>query len=131
MYKKLFKSDLLFTGYYGQLNTGDDAFIEVASWGAEKYWHKTNNIFLAKQENLPFTNKKIKGYPFSIPKTYRLQSRILLSSTNYLISAGGSTIHSKLEANNIKRLAVESKIKGSKIKIGGIGVSIGPFKTLT
>ncbi|WP_201625799.1 polysaccharide pyruvyl transferase family protein [Psychrobacter immobilis] len=130
MYKKLFKSELLFTGYYGQLNTGDDAFIEVASWGAEKYWHKTNNIFLAKQERLPLTKKDIKGYPLSIPKTYSLQSRLLLSSTNYLISAGGSTIHSELAANNIKRLAVESKKKGSKIKIGGIGVSVGPFKTL-
>lgn len=130
MYKKLFKSELLFTGYYGQLNTGDDAFIEVASWGAEKYWQKTNNIFLAKQESLPIINKKIKGYPFNIPKTYHLQNRLLLSSTNYLISAGGSTIHSELAANNIKRLAVESKKKGSKIKIGGIGVSVGPFKTL-
>lgn len=130
IYKKLFKSELLFTGYYGQLNTGDDAFIEVASWGAEKYWQKTNNIFLAKQESLPIINKKIKGYPFSIPKTYHLQNRLLLSSTNYLISAGGSTIHSELAANNIKRLAVESKKKGSKIKIGGIGVSVGPFKTL-
>lgn len=130
MYKKLFKSELLFTGYYGQLNTGDDAFIEVASWGAEKYWQKTNNIFLAKQESLPIINKKIRGYPFNIPKAYHLQNRLLLSSTNYLISAGGSTIHSELAANNIKRLAVESKKKGSKIKIGGIGVSVGPFKTL-
>lgn len=130
MYKKLFKSEILFAGYYGQLNTGDDAFIEVASWGAEKYWHKVNNIFLAKQENLPHTNKEVKGYPFSIPKTYSLQNRLLLSSTNYLISAGGSTIHSELAANNIKRLAIERKLKDLKIKIGGIGVSIGPFKTL-
>lgn len=130
MYKKLFKSELLFTGYYGQLNTGDDAFIEVASWGAEKYWHKTNNTFLARQESLPLTNKKTKGYPFTIPKTYRLQNRFLLSSTDCLISAGGSTIHSELEATNIKRLAIESKIKGSKIRIGGIGVSVGPFRTL-
>lgn len=129
-YKKSFDSDILFTGYYGHSNTGDDAFVEVASWGAEKYWSKSKSIFLAKQDNLPITSKKIKGYPFSIPKTYSLQRRLLLSSTDYLISAGGSTIHGELETNNIKRLAVESKKKGSKIMVGGIGVSIGPFKTL-
>lgn len=129
-YKKSFDSDILFTGYYGHSNTGDDAFVEVASWGAEKYWNKSKSIFLAKQDNLPITSKKIKGYPFSIPKTYSLQRRLLLSSTDYLISAGGSTIHRELETNNIKRLAVESKKKGSKIMVGGIGVSIGPFKTL-
>lgn len=129
-YKKSFDSDILFAGYYGHSNTGDDAFVEVASWGAEKYWSKSKSIFLAKQDNLPITSKKIKGYPFSIPKTYSLQRRLLLSSTDYLISAGGSTIHGELETNNIKRLAVESKKKGSKITVGGIGVSIGPFKTL-
>ena len=130
MYRKLFQSNILFTGYYGQLNTGDDAFIEVASWGADKYWKKNKNIFLAKEANLPDTSKIIRGYPFSIPKTYSLQSKILLRSTNYLISAGGSTIHSELPANNIKALAVERKKRGTPLKIGGIGVSIGPFKSL-
>lgn len=130
MYRKLFQSNILFTGYYGQLNTGDDAFIEVASWGADKYWKKNKNIFLAKEANLPDTIKIIRGYPFSIPKTYSLQSKILLRSTNYLISAGGSTIHSELPANNIKSLAVERKKRGTPLKIGGIGVSIGPFKSL-
>lgn len=130
MYRKLFQSNILFTGYYGQLNTGDDAFIEVASWGADKYWKKNKNIFLAKEANLPDTSKIIRGYPFSIPKTYSLQSKILLRSTNYLISAGGSTIHSELPANNIKSLAVERKKRGTPLKIGGIGVSIGPFKSL-
>ena len=128
--KKAFSSDILFTGYYGHSNTGDDAFVEVASWGAEKYWGKSKNIFLAKQTNLPITSKKIKGYPFSIPRTYSLQRKLLLPSTDYLISAGGSTIHSEIPYSNIKQLAVESKKKGSKVKIGGIGVSIGPFKTI-
>jgi len=131
MHRKLFQSDILFTGYYGQLNTGDDAFIEVASWGAEKYWKKSENIFLAKEANLPDTSKVIRGYPFSIPRTYSLQSKILLSSTNYLISAGGSTMHSELPSNNIKSLAVERKKSGKHLKVGGIGVSVGPFKSIS
>lgn len=130
IYKKLFSSEILFTGYYGHSNTGDDAFVEVASWGAKKYWDKNRNVFLAKQDTLPITNKKIKGYPLSLSKTYGLQRRALLASTDYLISAGGSTIHSEMQADNIKQLAIENKKKGAKVKIGGIGVSIGPFKTI-
>lgn len=130
MYKKKFSSEILFIGYYGHFNTGDDAFVEVASWGAKKYWNKSRSIFLAKQDALPITSKKIKGYPFSVPKTYSLQRRLLLASTDYLISAGGSTIHSQMQASNIKQLAIENKKKGAKVKIGGIGISIGPFKTI-
>lgn len=128
MFKKIFESEVLFTGYYGQLNTGDDAFVAVADWGARKYWHKNNNKFLAIKKKLPEVSG-VKGYPFSIPRTYSSQNKLLISNTNYLISAGGSTIHSALQKNNIKQLALNEKRNGSKIKIGGIGVSIGPFKT--
>ncbi|TXD98097.1 polysaccharide pyruvyl transferase family protein [Psychrobacter frigidicola] len=129
MYKNIFKSEILFTGYYGQLNTGDDAFLEVASWGAKKYWNKSNSIYLSRKKGLPILCRDIRGYPLSIPKTYHLQDKILLPLTDYLISAGGSTMNKELQASNIKRLAMEHKKKHSKIKIGGIGVSIGPFRT--
>ena len=128
MFKKVFESEVLFTGYYGQLNTGDDAFVVVADWGARKYWNKTNNRFLAIKKNLPEVSG-VNGYPFSLPRTYSSQSKLLISNTNYLISAGGSTIHSAFQKNNIKQLALNEKRNGSSIKIGGIGVSIGPFKT--
>lgn len=130
MFGKVFGSEILFTGYYGQLNTGDDAFVEVAAWGANKYWNMNNNIFLSRYENLPHTQRKIKGYPFNIPKTYKIQNRLLLTKTKFLISAGGSTLYSKMQTNNIKSLAINLKNRGANIKIGGIGVSIGPFKTV-
>lgn len=127
----MFKSDILFTGYYGQKNTGDDAFIEVSSWGAKKYWLKNEVKYLARKDKLPISNtENYKGYPFSIPKTYRLQSSLLLSKTDFLISAGGSTIHSKLPVNNIKAKAMQMKSNNKNLKIGAVGVSIGPFKTL-
>lgn len=129
MCRKSFESDILFSGYYGHLNTGDDAFVEVASWGAEKYWNRRNNVFLGKKGDLPIVSRAIRGYPFDIPKTYSLQGRLLLPSTKLLISAGGSTLHAEMQASNIKRLAIEKRRRGSDIKIGGIGVSIGPFKT--
>lgn len=125
-----FKSDTLFTGYYGQFNTGDDAFVEVASWGGRKYWHSKNNRFLAKKNNLPITTTETSGYPFSIPKTYNAQKRLLLSSTKRLVSAGGSTIHSSLGKSNIKKIAINRKAAGQDLKVGAIGVSIGPFNRL-
>lgn len=126
----MFKTDILFTGFYGHKNTGDDAFIEVAEWGARKFWNKSNNRFLAIGKNLPNTIIPSKGYPITIPKTYSLQSNLLLNNTDYLISAGGSTIHSKLPKNNYKSKAIKRKENGGAIKIGGIGVSIGPFKSV-
>lgn len=130
MFIKKFQSEILFTGYYGQLNTGDDAFLEVSSWGAEKYWNKTNIIFLAKNENLPKVLRSIRGYPVSMPRTTAIQNKILISSTDYLISAGGSILCSKFHTRDIKNFALEEKKKGKKIKLGAIGVSIGPFKTI-
>ncbi|MDM1344683.1 polysaccharide pyruvyl transferase family protein [Acinetobacter pseudolwoffii] len=128
MFKKIFESEVLFTGYYGQLNTGDDAFVVVSDWGAKKYWNKTTNRFLARKNNLPVLDG-VKGYPFSIPRTYNIQNKLLISNTDYLISAGGSTIHSELQKNNIKQLALNKKRNGTLLKIGAIGVSIGPFKS--
>ena len=127
----MFKTDILFTGFYGQSNTGDDAFVEVASWGSKKYWKKNNIRFLAVKENLPKGLNPLKGYPFSIPKTFRIQERLLLRSGSALVSAGGSTIHSELTKNNIKQLAIQRKHSHPKFKIGAIGVSIGPFKNIS
>lgn len=127
---KSFASDIVFSGYYGELNTGDDAFVEVAAWGAEKYWDKTSHVFLGKKQYLPFINNEIRGFPLSFPKTYKLQTRLLVSSTNYFIAAGGSTLHSKMHVNNPKIIALNQRKKNDQLKIGAIGISIGPFNTI-
>lgn len=126
----MIKTDILFTGYYGYRNTGDDAFIEVTSWGAHEFWNKYKYRFLGNNENLPETIYASKGYPINLPKSYRFQNKFLIRNTNYLISSGGSTIHSAINKYNPKSIAVDLKKNKHKIKIGGIGVSIGPFKTI-
>jgi polysaccharide pyruvyl transferase WcaK-like protein len=126
----MINSDIIFTGFYGQKNTGDDAFVEVASWGARNFWHKNNNRFLAKKNMLPHTIVPARGYPFSINKTYGLQAELLINNTNALIFAGGSTIHSKLDDDNIRMKALRRKQVKGLPKIGAIGVSIGPFKSI-
>jgi len=129
MFKKNLKSDILFTGYYGQLNTGDDAFIEVAAWGAEKYWNKKNNRFLAIKNGLPTVKLPVKGYPVKLPKSYKLQNKLLIPTADYLISAGGSTLCNKLKGYDAKSIALKRKEKINDIKLGAIGVSVGPFKS--
>lgn len=124
------KSDVLFTGYYGHRNTGDDAFIEVTSWGAKKYWAKENCRFLCHKQDLPVTLEATKGYPLPIPKISPLQNYMLLRNAKYLISAGGSTLHSKSAARSVKMMAVSKKAKRGGLQVGAIGVSIGPFKSI-
>lgn len=123
----MIQSDIFFTGYYGQLNTGDDAFVEVASWGANKFWHKNKLRFSAVSRNLPQVKAVIKGYPFTVPKTYNFQQGLLLQNTDYLISAGGSTFQNEIRIGSLKAKAMLLE-KNNKLKIGAIGVSVGPYK---
>lgn len=125
----MLNSEILFNGYYGQKNTGDDAFVEVTAWAASTIWNKKNIRYLAIKENLPQTVHKIKGYPFSIPKSYSLQQKLLTNQTKAFISAGGSTFHSELKSTNPKYIALQKKLKENDFKIGAVGVSIGPFRS--
>lgn len=125
------KSDILFTGYYGQKNMGDDAFVEVAAWGAKKYWGKESNRFLSITKNLPVTKNPVKGYPITLPRSYKIQNKLLIPATEYLVSAGGSTLCSEIQAYDAKSIALKRKKKYNDIKIGAIGVSIGPFNSIS
>ena len=40
---------ITYEGFYGFKNAGDDAFVEVSSWGAQKFWSCTNNVFIGAQ----------------------------------------------------------------------------------
>lgn len=126
----MFKTDILFTGFYGYRNTGDDSFVEVASWGAKKYWSKDKSRFLAIESRLPKTIIPVKGYPLELRKTFKLQAEFLLNNASSFVFAGGSTIHSELAKSNIRMKAVLRKKAGLNLKIGAIGVSVGPFKTI-
>ncbi|MDY0103769.1 MAG: polysaccharide pyruvyl transferase family protein [Lentimicrobium sp.] len=121
--------NLLFSGYYGHQNTGDDAFIEVAAWGAKKYWHCGNSKFIT--QNLPIIQNHAdlvgKNY---FKGNYFLKSTIATISADAFICAGGSTFHSPindLDPINIARL---KKKYFQKFKIGAIGVSLGPYRSI-
>ena len=125
----MWRSDILFNGYYGMQNTGDDAFIEVSSWFAKNLWGKSNIRYLSKKNRLPKTIVDIKGYPAIIPKSYGIQARLLISQTNAFISAGGSIFVNKVNAHIPHLVALQRKLKDKQGFIAGaIGVSLGPFK---
>ncbi|MBX0332364.1 polysaccharide pyruvyl transferase family protein [Pontibacter sp. HSC-14F20] len=118
---------IIFDGYYGQLNTGDDAFIEVSAWGAATYWNTTNNFFLAKA--LPQIKQEASCFQKKIfPGQHVLEKLIQLVKTDAVISSGGSTFEKPQKIFHIRNLAILKKALSSSFKLGAIGVSLGPYK---
>lgn len=121
---------LLFTGYYGRLNTGDDVFGVICDWGARKYWGHEDLRFFGR--NLPQRldgselksgfrlRKKIKGQEL-------LETMALGFGNSKIIYAGGSIFHSEVRGLSKNALLKAYQALGV-IELGAIGVSLGPFK---
>lgn len=119
---------IIYEGFYGFKNTGDDAFIEVTSWGARNYWQCTQNVYFGASlptTIFPIINKqlfaKVKGFD-------RVNLMANLRNANYLISAGGSTF-GELPFHSNKSLARQVQKARKNLNLGAIGVSVGPFRT--
>ena len=123
---------LVFTGYYGQFNTGDDAFCIISDWAARKYW-KLDNVKIFG-ENLPirldgselnssnYIKRNIKG------KFYlELLTQGLLNSK--IVYSGGSLFHSEISGFT-KDSVFQHYHRLGLLKLAAIGVSIGPYKSL-
>ena len=89
---------ILFIGYYGKMNTGDDIFCVISEWAAKTYWEENNITFLAR--NLPvdidnqslktsfYFKKHIKGISYIDTFVQGLRNDVIIYS-------GGSLFHSK------------------------------------
>ena len=120
---------ITFEGFYGFKNAGDDAFVEVASWGAKKYWNCNNNVFLGA--HLPQVINKINTRQLlpTLKGFDRVNLLGHLLTSDCFISAGGSTF-SELPIHSNKNLAYNMQRINKNVRLGAIGVSIGPFKTM-
>jgi polysaccharide pyruvyl transferase WcaK-like protein len=120
---------ILYNGYYGFQNTGDDAFIEVCSWGAKNYWGTTNNIFLGN--NLPQVLNPSRSIIKPLFKGHnRINTALLTLNADCFISAGGSTFNKHTINSTRDIVAFTKKNINKNLKMGAIGVSVGPFKSL-
>lgn len=118
---------IVYHGYYGARNSGDDAFVEVASWGAEKFWDGREHLFYASE--LPVLYRT--GVRYLAPhKNYFTFTQALyeLYKSDLFISAGGSTFHSSLSKTDLRLYAKMKKRFFPKGKAGAIGISLGPYR---
>lgn len=124
----MLKSKVLFTGYYGQHNFGDDIFCQVATWGANNYWKRQARFFVTETPVFP------DYFDYFKPSTFKTKWHTLLYQyiesimNRTIVYSGGSIFHSKpskpYSINNFIYL-----LSNLGKQLGAIGVSIGPFQS--
>lgn len=122
---------ILFNGFYGYKNTGDDAFIEIASWGNNHFWKNTNAPYFTG-EHLPETSLPIKRiYPEKCSNKIIQKISVFNATLNSdcFINAGGSVFSEIRPLSNIA-FAKRANIINKQLIQGAIGVSIGPFQSI-
>ncbi len=120
---------IVYNGHYGAMNTGDDAFVEVASWGTQKFWGANDHCFLASK--IPIVQNKKAQYYFPYQNKFSFVKAISkVTKADVFLSAGGSTLYKNIGLKDLRYYAGLKKSLNSDSQIGAIGVSIGPFKSL-
>ncbi len=115
-------------GYYGMQNTGDDAFLAVAAWGAQNFCQSTKIYATASRvPRIPFARVRPLGFRLSfhgmgIPT--RLWERFVLKRTHWIVWGGGSVLHSAAGITQQCRCLDYA----SHATAFAIGVSVGPFR---
>lgn len=120
-------SKILFNGFYGFENTGDDAFVEIASWGNRFYWKNEEPAYFTGNKLPEVLNPIKKIYPAEAGKVLQKTSTFKHAlNSDYFISAGGS-IFSEIRPFGDIAFAEKAGLLNKKLKYGAIGVSLGPF----
>lgn len=129
MDKNILKKRVLFGGYYGMENVGDDCFGAISTWGAKNYWNTRAALLLSGKE----VDGPVKTYPcLSVRKIFRGQ--ILCESfwqilrASCVVWSGGSIFHSKVPFFTSRHFSFFTSQSGIT-PTGAIGVSLGPYKT--
>jgi polysaccharide pyruvyl transferase WcaK-like protein len=121
---------VLFCGYYGEQNAGDDAFNAVSVWGAQKYWHADEFTLLSRTvPKLPFCVKPL--FPAESRKFKAEKFLVAIKEMwkyNAIVYAGGSILQSSLDLLSF-RLYSKIMAQLGMTKLNGIGVSLGPFES--
>lgn len=117
-------TDCLLVGYYGQQNTGDDAFLAVTAWGVHRFAKMENIVATAKVLPCVYGEPVMPLYWVSWHRLCRLQERMAVRNIPHLIFGGGSNFHSSARMEAYIQLLRRSG-RGPHV---ALGVSVGPFK---
>lgn len=130
------KETVVFTGYYGMSNFGDDIFGAVSAWGTTTFWDVEFKILAPRimgvkaDYSVPdWFSRNIYASSNTLGQLSRLGFTLReISRANQLIFAGGS-IFSSASSGVMK--VIEKIAKKSRLGVSGIGVSVGPFTNNT
>lgn len=114
-------------GYYGMLNSGDDALMLAASMGCQRYLHlKQLSISGYRPVILPSIKAKIANLadPQRFPGENRLRHYWHALGQDAVVFGGGSVLHTAQDIN-IKRSLVRMTGRGY-----ALGVGLGPFQSI-
>lgn len=126
------KETVVFTGYYGMSNFGDDIFGAVSAWGATTFWDVECKILAPRIKGVnadysvpDWFNRNLYASTNTVGQLSRLGFTLREASrSNQLIFAGGSIFTS---ASSGVMKVIEKIVKKTRLGVSGIGVSIGPF----
>ena len=118
---------IIYHGYYGHRNPGDDAFMEAAAWGTQKYWGCTDHMFLSAGA-APKILTDIQYFSPHTSYTNFLKTIYKIFNADVFVSAGGSTFHSALKKTDVRTYAKIKKRLIKKAVAGAIGISLGPYR---
>lgn len=118
---------ILFSGWYGYKNIGDDSFITLTNWASRNIWNINDISFLSPDKNIDPSVNNI--FVFKNLRYWKYYVSIIFYTlkTDYFVYAGGSLFTSKISFYSISHILILYK-KLFGLKIGAVGVSIGPFK---
>lgn len=124
--KALLGDRILFGGSYGKMNTGDDVFCAVLSWGAQKYWDTKHINFLGHNlPKLPVNARAVLSEKTAYSKYLRfLETSFEAAKTPILIFGGGSLFR---HGRGKQRFVFRQLQRFGRFKMGAIGVSLGPY----
>ncbi len=116
----------LLIGYYGQHNTGDDAFCVIGGWGIDHFWDGGKKMYLSKVlPRLVADGTAVLEKSPQFPGSNTLRTVMAILQADRIIFAGGSVFWSAPKTTAQKILYVTSRLKLKEF--AAIGVSIGPF----
>jgi polysaccharide pyruvyl transferase WcaK-like protein len=119
--------DAYLCGYYGMRNSGDDALMYAAAWGAKNFLN-VQNLRISSQCKLRTPDFGLQEATLQATQAFRGQNRLSHYASalrsKRIIFGGGSVLHN---AQDIK-MKIDMMALSAKKGHMAVGVGLGPFK---